>query len=92
MVLRRGGLDPSPPTTDSLQLVTAIAAVVVVVALPLGADAAAVRTGELAGLAPRPVVRDTVLVVGQVPAALGRALALGAVGTWGEPTDGGEGG
>jgi hypothetical protein len=78
-----GGPDAGPPTTDSLQLVAAVAAVVVVVTLPLGADAAAVHTGELTGQAVRPVVRDTVLVVGQVPAALGRALALGAVGPWG---------
>ena len=38
-----GGPDAGPPTTDSLQLVAAVAAVVVVVTLPLGADAAAVH-------------------------------------------------
>jgi len=67
---RRVTEETSDPTTDSLQLITAVSTVVVGVARPLGADAAAVHAGELASLAPGPVVRDTVLAVGQVPAAL----------------------
>lgn len=58
------------PTTDSLQLVAAVSAVVVVVTFPLGTNTAAIHAGKLARLAPSPVVRDTVLVVSQVPATL----------------------
>lgn len=58
------------PTTDSLQLVTAVATVVVIITFPLGTDTATVHTGKLACLAPRSIVGDAVLVVCQVPASL----------------------
>lgn len=57
-------------TTDSLQFVASVPTVVVIVTLPLSTDTASIHTGELACLAAGPVVRDTVLVVGQVPPTL----------------------
>lgn len=67
---------PSVPgeilTTHSLQLVGAVEAVPVAVALPALADAASVQTGELLWLAPVAHVLDAVpAIVGQVPVALG---------------------
>jgi len=57
-------------TANSLQLITAISAVIVIVTFPLGSNTAAIQTGELAWLAASPIIRDTVLVVRQVPVAL----------------------
>lgn len=56
--------------TDSLQFIAAISTVVVIVTFPLGTNTAAIHTGELARLAASPIIRNTVLVVSQVPAAL----------------------
>lgn len=64
-------------TTHSLQLVRLILAVTVAVAHEAFADAVAIEAGELVRLASAPSVLDAVFaVVGQVPLALVRTLAL----------------
>lgn len=70
------------PTTNSLQLVAPVAAIIVVVTLPLGSDAAAIHASELVCLAAGPVVLDTVFVFGQIPTALRRALTLRTLWPW----------
>lgn len=57
-------------STHSLELIAAVSTVVVIVAFPLGTDAAAVHTGELARLAASPVVPYAVFVVSQIPTTL----------------------
>lgn len=69
-------------TADPLEFITAVPAVVVVVAFPLGADAAAIHASKLARLTACPVVRDAVFVVGQIPAALRGTLTLCSLRAW----------
>lgn len=54
-------------TTHSLQFVTPITTVVVVVTFPCCTDAATVHAGELTWLAACAIIRNAVFVVGQVP-------------------------
>lgn len=57
-------------TANSFQLIAAVSTVVVVVAFPLGTNAAAIHAGKLAWLASGPIIRDTVFIVSKIPASL----------------------
>lgn len=68
-------------TTDPLQFITAITAVVIIIAFPLRTNAAAVHASELTRLTACAIVRNTVFIISQIPAALRGTLTLGSLRT-----------